>query len=84
MIRAIRTLRSDLLLLVVTKDPPQFQEIARPLGRSVLPQLFPKPVFGWTILDAIRLHAVPGGACVTATRSAPRGGLCSSSPSRRW
>lgn len=59
MIRAIRTLRSDLLLLLVTGDSPRFQDAVRPLGRSTLPQVLPKPAFGWTILDAVRHHITP-------------------------
>ena len=54
--RVIRAKRGDLLLLIVTSNAPRFQEVARPVGRSVTPQLFPKPAFGWTILDAIRNH----------------------------
>lgn len=61
LIRAIRTLRSDLLLVLVTGDAPSFQEAARPIGRSVSPRLLPKPAFGWAILDAIRLHNHPAG-----------------------
>ncbi|MBK8692417.1 MAG: hypothetical protein IPN17_08965 [Deltaproteobacteria bacterium] len=62
--RTIRTKRADLLLVLVTGDAPRFQELTLPLGRSVQPQLYPKPAFGWTILDAIRHHtrAGPGGA----------------------
>jgi len=62
--RTIRTRRADLLLVIVTGDEPRFRELTLPLARSVLPQLFPKPAFGWTILDAIRHHtrAGSGGA----------------------
>lgn len=62
--RTIRTKRADLLLVLVTGDAPRYQELTLPLGRSVQPQLYPKPAFGWTILDAIRHHtrAGPGGA----------------------
>jgi hypothetical protein len=56
LIRVIRAKRADLLVLIVTGDAPRFQEVARPVGRSVTPQLYPKPAFGWTILDAIRNH----------------------------
>ncbi len=56
LIRVIRAKRADLLVLIVTGDATRFQEVARPVGRSVTPQLYPKPAFGWTILDAIRNH----------------------------
>lgn len=59
MIRALRTLRSDLLLLLVTGDSPRFRDAVRPLGRSTPPQVLPKPAFGWTILDAVRHHVRP-------------------------
>lgn len=55
--RVIRAKRGDLLVLIITGDAPRFQEVARPAGRSVTPQLYPKPAFGWTILDAIRNHS---------------------------
>jgi len=60
LVRSLRTRREDLLLVLVTGDAPRFQELTLPLGRSVQPQLFPRPAFGWTILDAIRHHTSTG------------------------
>lgn len=65
LVRSIRTKRTDLLLVLVTGDAPRFQELTLPLGRSVQPQLFPRPAFGWTILDAIRQHTSTGSGGAT-------------------
>ncbi len=61
MIRAIRTLRGDLLLVVVTEDVSRFYDVSGPSGRSTVPLRLPKPAFGWAILDAVRAHAAGGG-----------------------
>lgn len=61
MVEAIQKLRRAqpmLLILLVTRDPQRFGAALRGDGRSVPPVVLPKPSFGWTILDALREHAI--------------------------
>jgi hypothetical protein len=52
---AARDARPEILILVVTASPRRFAGAAR--GARVLP----KPVFGWTLVDAIRAHVAEAG-----------------------
>ncbi len=48
--------RPGLLLLVITREPQRFAALkAETSASSCL--ILAKPAFGWTIVDAIRLHA---------------------------
>lgn len=53
---AIREKWPELLLLLVTREPQRFSTAL--LKERGLPSLvvLPKPVFGWTIVDVIRVH----------------------------
>ena len=56
-VQALHKKRPRLLLLLVTRDPRRFSA-ALAGGRPNTPLVvLPKPAFGWTIVDAIRLHA---------------------------
>jgi hypothetical protein len=55
-VRALRRRLPRLLLVVVTSSPQSFRPALEPDDESRLPVVLPKPVFGWTILDAIRDH----------------------------
>ena len=55
----IREQQPWLLLLLITAHPQRFLALSRD-GHSVQAILLPKPVFGWTIVDAIRQHAEGG------------------------
>jgi hypothetical protein len=56
-VHALHEKRPRLLLLLVTGDPRRFSTaLAVDRTRSGL-LVLPKPAFGWTIVDAIRLHA---------------------------
>ncbi len=55
MLRTLRQTRPRVLTLLVTREPGRFREAAAPDGRSRPPIVLPKPVFGWAILDAIRV-----------------------------
>jgi hypothetical protein len=57
---SLRTVRPRLLILLVTGVPQRFRAALEPDGRSPLPVILPKPVFGWSILDAIREYAASG------------------------
>jgi hypothetical protein len=49
----LRSRRPKTLAVLVTKEPRRFESL--PSGESdVVPLVVPKPVWGWTILDAIR------------------------------
>jgi len=61
-IRALRSTRPEVLLLVVTSAPQSLGDALCPDGASVPPAILPKPAFGWAILDAIRAHAAEDGA----------------------
>jgi hypothetical protein len=47
------------LSLLVTREPQRYLEITNQDGQGLAPIVMPKPAWGWTILDAIRL-AVAG------------------------
>ena len=53
---ALREEQPGLLLLLVTAHPQHFVALSRD-GRPAHPIVLPKPVFGWIIVDAIRMHA---------------------------
>jgi len=55
----LRRTRPRVLLLLVTREPHKLDGALAPDGRSLPPMVLPKPSFGWTILDAIRMHADP-------------------------
>lgn len=55
---ALRAARPRLLLLIVTSAPQRFRSAGPLAGRSLSTIVLPKPAFGWTILDAIRAHAL--------------------------
>lgn len=50
---ALRAHRPAALPMLVTMDPKRFASLPAS-GMSLLPLVVPKPVWGWTILDAIR------------------------------
>jgi len=50
---SLRTQRPSALPVLVTKEPKQFELLPSSDG-GLLPLVVPKPVWGWTILDAIR------------------------------
>ena len=56
-ITALRGRRPGLLLLVVTREPQRFAAALKADVSSASCLILPKPAFGWTIVDAIRLHA---------------------------
>lgn len=53
----LREARSNALTLLVTRTPARFREAAASDGRTRPPLILAKPVFGWTILEAIRAHS---------------------------
>lgn len=55
--RALHRERPRLLLLLVTRDARGFSEALASDQREPPVLILPKPAFGWTIVDAIRLHA---------------------------
>jgi hypothetical protein len=57
-INALRANRPWLLIILVTLAPQRFEVAVLPDGHSVAPVVLPKPSFGWTIVDAIRAHAL--------------------------
>jgi hypothetical protein len=65
----VRTRRPDLRLVIISREPAFYAEMqaldGHPLGAIVLP----RPAFGWTIVDALRLHDEEA----TATRALPAG-----------
>jgi malonyl CoA-acyl carrier protein transacylase len=50
---ALRLERPKILPVLVTREPQRFESLPTARG-GVLPLVVPKPVWGWTILDAIR------------------------------
>ncbi|MFT3770838.1 MAG: hypothetical protein QM820_35900 [Minicystis sp.] len=56
---AIRRRRPQLLVVLVTREPHRFEAACERSGEAVPVLLLPKPSFGWSILDAVRSHAVP-------------------------
>jgi hypothetical protein len=59
-INALRGRRPGLLLLVVTREPQRFAAALKSARSTSSCLVLPKPAFGWTIVDAIRLHANAG------------------------
>jgi hypothetical protein len=57
LMRHLRVARPSLLPLLVTSEPQRFRNVLEEDGRRLRPIVFPKPAFGWDILDAIRDHA---------------------------
>src|SRR5882724_12986354 len=55
-VQALHKKRPRLLLLLVTRDPRRFSAALADRQDAALVVL-PKPAFGWTIVDAIRLHS---------------------------
>jgi hypothetical protein len=53
-ISALRSARPGLLLVLVTSDRQRLSPVLGADPKSLLPIVFPKPAFGWDILDAIR------------------------------
>ncbi len=58
-VRAVRAARPMLLVIVVTMAPQALRPALEPDGRARLPLVLSKPVFGWSILDAIRSVSSP-------------------------
>lgn len=56
-IAEIRATHPKLQLIIVTSTPQRYQPALEAHARSKLPIVLQKPVFGWTILDALRAHA---------------------------
>jgi hypothetical protein len=56
-VRALHRNRPRLLLLLVTRDARRFSEALASKQRDPPVLILPKPAFGWTIVDAVRLHA---------------------------
>jgi hypothetical protein len=50
----LRAARPRLLIVVVTNEPHRLNAVLKADAESVLPVVFSKPAFGWSILDAIR------------------------------
>lgn len=63
-VQALHKKRPRLLLLLVTGQARRFSTALETNRRDAALLVLPKPAFGWTIVDAIRLHA-------EATASAP-------------
>jgi hypothetical protein len=59
---ALRKARPDLLAVIVTHEPHRFQTPTGNEAAAASPLVMPKPVWAWTILDAVRarLDSVPG------------------------
>lgn len=51
---ALRTQRPKTLPVLVTKEPRRFETLPMRGAGGLEPLVIPKPVWGWTILDAIR------------------------------
>ncbi|MBK8170218.1 MAG: hypothetical protein IPK60_07710 [Sandaracinaceae bacterium] len=56
-VSSLRATRPQLLIVVVTSTPQRFRPALDADPNSRLPIVLPKPAFGWTILDAIRVQA---------------------------
>ena len=54
----LRERRPSTLPVLVTREPKRFERVAWP-ARGPVPVVVPKPVWGWSILDAIRAHLEP-------------------------
>ncbi len=57
-LRSLRAARPRLRLVLVTGAPQRFQSALAPDSRSLPPIVLPRPAFGWTILDAVRIPPV--------------------------
>jgi hypothetical protein len=53
-LRRIRRERPKVLSLIVTREPHRFAELVDDQATGAATVVLPKPVWGWTILDAIR------------------------------
>jgi hypothetical protein len=53
-LRRLRQGQPRVLVLVVTREPERYVEVVNAEGIGRAPVVIPKPVWGWTILDAIR------------------------------
>lgn len=51
---ALRAQRPKTLPVLVTKEPQRFEALPARSAGGLAPLVIPKPVWGWTILDAIR------------------------------
>ena len=49
----LRSKRPETLPVIVTKEPKRFESLSSP-ENCIVPLVIPRPVWGWTILDAIR------------------------------
>jgi len=60
----LRRDRPTMLQLLVTREPQRYAELSDADDPELAPIVIPKPAWGWTILDAIRLAVEPlnGGA----------------------
>jgi CheY-like chemotaxis protein len=56
-VRALHNKRPRLLLLLVTREPRRFSSALTTDGEQAALVVLAKPAFGWTIVDAIRIHA---------------------------
>jgi hypothetical protein len=56
-IALLRAARPRLLIVVVTSVPQSLSPVLKADAKSVLPVVFSRPAFGWSILDAIRGQA---------------------------
>ena len=57
-LRSLRAARPRLRIVLVTGAPQRFQPALAPDSRSIPPIVLPRPAFGWTILDAVRIPTV--------------------------
>ena len=56
-VQTLHKKRPRVLLLLVTGDPRRFSAALAADRHDAAFVVLPKPAFGWTIVDAIRLHA---------------------------
>ncbi|HXK18935.1 MAG TPA: hypothetical protein VNG33_14085 [Polyangiaceae bacterium] len=56
-VQALHKRRPRVLLLLITGDPRRFSTALAGDRPNAALVVLPKPAFGWTIVDAIRLHA---------------------------
>ncbi len=59
---ALHRERPDVLAVIVTSEPRQFEQTSAGLPDHPIPLVIPKPAWAWTILDAVRakLDSGPG------------------------
>jgi hypothetical protein len=53
-ISVLRATRPRLRIVVVTNEPQRLRPVLKADAESLLPIVFSRPAFGWSILDAIR------------------------------